>query len=92
MDFKVKIECCNCKCVFELRPHDFKVRESLECPNCGQAFPANHYEDLKSGVSTLGRIPEHISEDDNNPYTENLFTVQVKSYGILHSLYGDSDN
>lgn len=87
MDFKICLNCARCECSFELRPQDFKARSSMECPNCGQAFPPDVYKDLKSGVAALGKVPEYVNENSENPFSENLFTVQVKSYGALHNLF-----
>lgn len=92
MDFKIEINCLKCRCSFELRPHDFKNRPSMECPNCGQAFPATLYEKIKTGVEALGSVPEYIDEDSENPFAENLFIVQIKGFGALHSLSGSSNN
>lgn len=53
MDFKIAITCNVCKCGFELRPEHFKLRDRLECPNCGQELPAEFYSNLKTGVVAL---------------------------------------
>lgn len=79
MDFKISIECKKCLCSFELRPQDFKDRPSMECPNCGQAFPSEPYQRIKTGVCALGAVEECICEDSNNPFSY-LFNVQVKSF------------
>ena len=81
MDFKIELTCHKCRCSCELRPTDFSERESMECPNCGQALPADIYAKLKSGIVLLGEVPEKITENDANPFAETLFTAQVKSYG-----------
>lgn len=91
MDFKVEISCEKCECSFELRPVDFKQRCSMECPNCGQAFPADIYEELKTGVIALGNVPEYIGEDSDFN-SANLFKVRVKSFGILHKLFGQPND
>lgn len=72
----------------------------MECPNCGQAFPADEYQDLKSGVTSLGRVPESVRDDD--PETEDTvdllfsrrrgFSMRVKSFGALHDLYDRESN
>jgi hypothetical protein len=64
----------------------------MECPNCGQALPADVYNDLKAGVEALGRVPERISENATNPFSEDLFTVRVKSFGTLHNLLDNRQN
>lgn len=92
MDFKIEILCQKCKCSCELRPVDFKDRVAMECPNCGQAFPADAYNHLKAGVIELGKVREYIYEDEENPYFENLFMVRVKSYGNLHNLFDQAEN
>lgn len=92
MDFKIEISCAKCKCLFELRPQDFKNRPAMECPNCGQAFPSAVYEKIKTGVEALGAVPEYVNEDSENPYSENLFAVRVKSFGTMHDLYDRSKN
>ena len=92
MDFKVLISCEKCKCSFELRPEAFKNRTSMECPNCGQAFPVDVYEQLKAGVIALGNVPECIETDTGTAPNGSLFTVRVKSYGMMHDLFGASEN
>lgn len=92
MDFKIEISCQKCKCSFELCPTDFKDRATMECPNCGQAFPAKAYSHLKSGVVELGKVQEYVCENEENPYSENLFLARVKSYGTLHSLFDRDEN
>ena len=92
MDFKIELLCSKCKCFCELRPEEFKARASMECPNCGQALPADVYNDLKAGVEALGRVPERISENATNPFSEDLFTVRVKSFGTLHNLLDNRQN
>ena len=92
MDFKIELLCSKCKCSCELRPEEFKARTSMECPNCGQALPADVYNDLKAGVEALGRAPERISENATNPFSEDLFTVRVKSFGTLHNLLDNRQN
>lgn len=87
MDFKIEVSCAKCKCLFELRPQDFKNRPSMECPNCGQAFPIAVYEKIKIGVESLGAVPEFVDENSENPYSENLFTVRIKGFGNLHDFY-----
>ena len=87
MDFKIEINCAKCKCLFELRPQDFKNRPNMECPNCGQAFPTTVYEKIKLGVDALGAVPEYVDED-----SENLFLVRVKSFGDLHNLFDRHEN
>ena len=92
MDFKIELLCSKCKCSCELRPEEFKARTSMECPNCGQAHPAEVYNDLIAGVEALGRVPERISENATNPFSEDLFTVRVKSFGTLHNLLDNRQN
>lgn len=92
MDFKIVIMCEKCKCSFELRPEEFKARSSMECPNCGQAFPANAYNHLKAGVIELGKVQESVRENEDDPYSEDLFMVRVKSYGTLHNFFDQSEN
>ena len=92
MDFKIELLGSKCKCSCELRPEEFKARTSMECPNCGQALPADVYNDLKAGVEALGRVPERISENATNPFSEDLFTVRVKSFGTLHNLLDNRQN
>lgn len=87
MDFKIEVSCAKCKCLFELRPQDFKNRPNMECPNCGQAFPSAIYEKIKTGVEALGAVPEYVDED-----SENLFLVRVKSFGDLHNLFDRPEN
>lgn len=92
MDFKIEIMCQRCCCSFELRPVEFKQRTSAECPNCGQAFPEEVYTKLRTGVTTLGDIEEHVSASSDNPFSEGLFSMRVKSFGTLHDLYDNSGN
>ena len=57
MKFKVVITCKQCDCCFELSPGSFKLRDSYECPNCGQPLPADIYESIKTGIVSLGKVP-----------------------------------
>lgn len=91
MDFKVKVSCEKCECSFELRPDSFKSRPSMECPNCGQAFPADVYEDLKAGVTALGNVPEFIGDGENS-LDQGRFSVCIKSYGVMNNLFGDAND
>lgn len=88
MDFKVKVLCEKCECSFELRPDYFKNRPSMECPNCGQAFPADIYEYLKTGVTALRNVPEFIGDGENSLDQSNRFSVCIKNHGIMHNLLG----
>lgn len=93
MDFKIELLCSKCKCSCELRPEEFKARTSMECPNCGSgAFRRMFTTNLKAGVEALGRVPERISENATNPFSEDLFTVRVKSFGTLHNLLDNRQN
>lgn len=92
MDFKVVISCEKCQCSFELRPEDFKDRLSMECPNCCQAFPVEIYKQLRTGIVALGNVPEYISDDGNDLGEEQLFTVRVKSFGIMNNMFGKTDD
>ena len=92
MDFKIEIMCEKCKCSCELRPEEFKERESMECPNCGRALPADVYSNLKTGVMALGKVPEYISEDAENPFSESLFMLHIKSFGTLHDFLDNDKN
>lgn len=91
MDFKIAITCNVCKCGFELRPEHFKLRDSLECPNCGQVFPAEFYENLKTGVVALGEIPESTGTDSEILHNTG-FSIRVKSYNELLSMMGKSED
>ena len=86
MDFKILVSCEKCNCSFELRPEFLKDRPSAECPNCGLAFPDDVYEQLKVGVAALGSVPECVQKDAGAADKERLFTVRVKSYGVMHDL------
>lgn len=86
MDFKVKILCDDCKCSFELRPHDFKQRENIECPNCGNKLPDDVFSNLKIGITALGAVPEktplldgmfRLGEDTHQ------FCLSVESYSFI---------
>ena len=90
MDFKVVIECAKCECSLELRPKEFKNRDSLECPNCGQAIPDAVYEDLKSGILTLGKVPEWVEEDSESLSPQRMFTIRIKGFGTLHNIHEKS--
>ena len=93
VDFKIDIFCNKCKCSYELRPTEFKDRAAMECPNCGQAFPAEVYKHLKIGVTELGMISESIcAEPESAFFSEELFTVRVKGYGALHNLLDKPEN
>lgn len=92
MDFKIEIQCAVCKCSFELRPQDFKDRASMECPNCGQAFPADAFDDLKTGMSALGRVQEFVGENENPFSDPSGFTVRIKSFGNLHDIFDRESN
>ena len=83
MDFKVEIKCAVCCCKFELRPGDFKSREALECPNCGQPFPGDVYRDLKSGVLSLGSVPETLPPGETDLLVKKAFSLQVKQYSLV---------
>ena len=84
MDFKVGIKCMKCRCSFELRPESFKIRDSLECPNCGQMFPKDVYEKLKAGVTALGEVPEQLPEDsDCLSLPAEGFSLQVSEYSDI---------
>lgn len=87
MDFKIVIECAKCECSFELRPQEFKARDSLECPNCGQAIPDAVYKDLKTGILTLGKIPEWVEENSDGLLSQRMFTMRIKGFGALHNIY-----
>lgn len=65
MLFKVKIDCCQCNCSFELSPKTFSQREHLECPNCGQAFPRDAFSALKDGMLSLSSVPHDIPGIDS---------------------------
>lgn len=82
MDFKIEIKCGKCNCRFELRHQNFKQRDSMECPNCGQPFPQDHYQNLKIGVVSLGNIPELLPENAD-PFLDWQFKLAVKECDIL---------
>lgn len=89
MDFKIAITCNVCKCGFELRPEHFKLRDRLECPNCGQELPAEFYSNLKTGVLALGGIPE-FTGTDSEIFHDTGFSLRVKSYDEKLSMMGKS--
>lgn len=82
MTFKVKIDCRKCGCSFELTPKFFLLREFAECPNCGQVFPQNDYDNLKAGIQRLGSVPGLVGADKENddflPKSDKGFTIRVK--------------
>lgn len=82
MTFKVKIDCRKCDCSFELTPKFFLLREFAECPNCGQVFPQNDYDNLKAGIQRLGSVPGLVGEEkeSDSPFSkpDTGFTLQVK--------------
>lgn len=87
MTFKVEINCQKCGCSFELTPKFFVLREFAECPNCGQTFPQDEYENLKAGIQRLGSVPGLIGVDEtSNPFSESKtgFTAQVKECKNLY--------
>ncbi len=93
MDFKIEISCKKCDCSCELRPTDFKERVSMECPNCGQAFPAEVYKHLKTGVIELGQVSEHIcTNPEDTLHITDIFTVRIKSYNALSNLFGNNSH
>ena len=74
---------------------DFKVLISCEKCKCSfelrpEAF--KNYEQLKAGVIALGNVPECIETDTGTAPNGSLFTVRVKSYGMMHDLFGASEN
>lgn len=85
MIFKVKINCRKCECSFELSPKGFLLRDALSCPNCGQAFPQQEYELLKQGISSLGKLPKYIADqqdektdDMSSLFSKVGFEIEVK--------------
>ena len=84
MDFKISVKCGKCSCKFELRPQDFKERDAIECPNCGQAFPDDVYSDLKAGIKYLGRVPDTI---DDRGIENFAFKLDVCEYSIVTDLF-----
>lgn len=74
MDFKIELLCEKCSCATELRPKHFKPRSSMECPNCGQAFPDDVYESLKNAVHALGCISDSV----RNQYGKITFSLKVR--------------
>lgn len=83
MDFFVSIKCKKCLCAFELRPENFKQRDSMECPNCGQPFPADAYEKLKIGITTLGEIPWSLPESSDFLNGDAQFTIKMREYNLV---------
>ena len=79
MDFKISINCGKCDCTFELRPVHFKSRDVLECPNCGQSFPNDAFEKIKTGLDILNAVPETMGGD----CFSHDFTVKVKEYNTF---------
>ena len=77
MDFKIQIKCMKCRCSHELRPGDFKIRDYFECPNCGQVFPSDVYDKLKTGVVALGEVPAWIPEKD-----DTSFQIEPKEFSL----------
>ena len=92
MDFKIELLCSKCKCSCELRPEELKARTSMECPNCGQALPADVYNDLKAGVEALAGRPGTHQRECHKSIFRDLFTVRVKSFGTLHNLLDNRQN
>lgn len=69
MDFKLKIKCEDCGCTFELRSTQFKLRDTLECPNCGNMLPDDVFQNLKTGIIALNNVPDHTEIPvDANPF------------------------
>ena len=91
LDFKIKISCEDCRCSFELRPFDFKLRDSLECPNCGQQFPSDEFIQLKTGITALGSVPERTPEPQGaNPFDDKThrFKLSVEGYHVVTDVLG----
>ena len=86
MDFKISIKCMTCRCSFELRPGVFKIRDTLECPNCGQAFPQEFYEKIKTGVIALGEVPEWIPEKSESITEPENFLLKVSSFNGMRDV------
>ena len=97
MKFKINVKCCKCDCSFQLSPNSFLLRDSLTCPNCGQLFPQAEYESLKQGISALGSLPNHVTdqpcaEDDiGSIFAENGFDLFVGEESS-RSLYPGNDS
>lgn len=87
MDFKIEIKCMKCRCVCELRPENFIPRETFECPNCGQPMPTAIYDKLKSGVISLGDVPEQIPERKDAFLVQPVdFELKVKEYSKISDI------
>jgi hypothetical protein len=83
MDFKIRIECCKCCCIFELRSDNFTERETLKCPNCSQDFPKEYFNSIKVGLNALKSVPESIPINENPFDDKKHFTLHVKEWSIL---------
>ena len=92
MDFKIVVSCRKCYCSFELRPEFFNARKSMECPNCGNKFPDKTFSELKSGILSLGRVPERIDCSWESVEENEAFKIRVKEYSLCNELLGKNNN
>lgn len=58
MIMKIEVECKSCECSFMLSSLKYKPRESLDCPNCGQAVPSHNLKQIDDAMRLIRSIPE----------------------------------
>ena len=80
MNFFISILCKKCLCQFQLCPDNFKERDSMECPNCGQPFPDDAFKKLKTGITMLGEIPESLPDSEFPSGVDSQFSLKMCEY------------
>lgn len=86
MDFKLTIKCQDCRCSFELRPYKFKARDSMRCPNCDSQIPDDVFQNIKTGIESMGEIPVAEPLDMYKP----PFTVSIEKFSDVSDMFINS--
>lgn len=75
MDFKIKITCHKCRCVFELRSNFLGITQ-VSCPCCSSKVLEDINANLLMGMKALHEVPNDYSEKDGD-YMPDGFSFEV---------------
>lgn len=78
MRFRLKVHCSNCSCDF-LITSNYKITESLICPNCKQEAQSEYVEKLHNCVKALQELPDAFVDEVESIFGgKSTFTVEME--------------
>ncbi len=81
MDFKVKVKCSKCLCVFELRPKHLSSEKKFACPCCRTPFSDQLNDNVLHGMEAFSHLPGNEQNDGEfAPLKKFPFTFAIEPF------------